>query len=97
MVKENTKVFKTSVLEALIRESRIRIMFGIARSLVAPVIHGASFLHRFIKEILPSEKKTVSFNSIPVQNRMVHEAESEKTNAQKDDTAADVMAEEYIK
>lgn len=45
---------------------RVRIVFGIVRSLVVPVLVGTSFVHRFVKGILPSKQKIVLYISKPV-------------------------------
>lgn len=47
----------TIASDAQMRESRIPVMFALIRKLAVPVFLGALFINKFIKSILPTEKK----------------------------------------
>lgn len=63
------------------------------QTLTGSVLLGTSFIDRFIKDIFSSEIKIVPFTSPPVSILMEHEAESEMTEEQQEDTITIIMAE----
>lgn len=77
-----------------IGESCIHVMFGIVQNLADPVFLGPLFMDRFLKGAFPGQKETVPFNSPPVPMLMMHEAESDKTEEQQDDTIDSTVVEQ---
>lgn len=68
-------------------------MFEIVRNLAAPVI-GMSFIDRYIRGTFPNGRKIVSLNSPTVPVLTVREAETNKTEEEQENIAADIIAEQ---
>lgn len=56
-------IVRTLFIHVRVGDARIRVVFGVARSLGVPILLRISFIDRFVKGILPPEQKVVLYNS----------------------------------
>lgn len=68
-------------------------MFGIFRNLAVSVLLRASFIERYIKDIFPTEREIVPFNTTPELIITVHKVVFDETE-EKTKNVINVMAEQ---
>lgn len=81
----------TVVIQVIMLESQIRVMFGIVRNLVVPALLGTSCIDIFIKGIFPTEGKIAPSTSVTVTILTVHEEEINKTEKQEAENVIIIM------
>lgn len=70
----------------------MQVTSGNLGNLVVRDLLGSFFIDRFIKSIIPSERKIVPFSSSPVRVVMVQETKTYKTEERNDDIIANKIA-----
>lgn len=71
------------------RESGVLVVSGVVENLAVYVLLGTYFIDTFVRVIFPAKKKTVPYNSLPVQILIVHEASGDNRATTKSANVSD--------